>query len=166
VSRLHDERERAGKEMREGWQLKERGPTTFGTPKKASGIRGSYKNPPDWGSLALPFLSPPTMPAQTNASELNKLKKGELVELSIKHQDERSKLTELIATLQNNEAGLQDRVMGLQDDKSELEGAVADLTGQKELLERKYGKSFPAGARWLKYSQSVISEGEAAPPCQ
>jgi hypothetical protein len=107
------------------------------------------------------------MPAQTNASELNKLKKGELVELSIKHQHEQSKLTKLITTLENNEAGLQDHVTKLQDERSELEGAVADLTGQKELLERKYGKSVPPpGARWLKHSQSVISEGEAAPPCQ
>lgn len=76
-----------------------------------------------------------------NAAELNKLKKGELVELSIKLQSERSALTELVATLQNDGAGLQDQFTKLRDEKSELEGLVADLTGQKQLLERKYGES-------------------------
>lgn len=82
------------------------------------------------------------MSTQMTATELNKLKKTELIERSIKLQHEHSELTELVATLENDETGLRDRVIKLQDEKSEFEGRVADLKGEKELLERKYGELF------------------------
>jgi len=89
-------------------------------------------------SLASPFFPSPVSITQMNTIKLNKLKKGELVELSTELQCERSNLADLVTTLQNNEAGLQELTTNLQTEKAELEERVALLDSERELLERKY----------------------------
>lgn len=67
--------------------------------------------------------------------DLNKLKKGELIELSSKLQHERSELMEAITTLQRAETELKEQVASLRDEKS-------NLLAEKQLLQRKYGEYF------------------------
>ena len=92
-----------------------------------------------------------------NAAELNKLKKAELIELSMKLQNEQSGLGELITTFQNNEARLRDQIARFRDEKIKLEELVANLTSEKQLLERKYGELFISDICQLTHSQSIQS---------
>ena len=64
-----------------------------------------------------------------NTTELNKLKKADLVELSAKLQDEQSELAGIVAALQHSETELRDHIASLQDELTE-----------KELLQKKYGE--------------------------
>lgn len=64
-------------------------------------------------------LSSPTMSAQTNAAELNKLKKSELIERCI---------------------GLAELTTKLRDENNQLEGCIGYLISEKELLEQKNGQ--------------------------
>jgi len=86
-------------------------------------------------SLASPFLSSSTSITQMNVVELNKLKKGELVELSTELQCERSELAELVATLKNSEAAHQEVAMNLQTEVADLKEHIAVIDGDKQLLE-------------------------------
>ena len=93
----------------------------------------------------LPSLSSPPMSTLTNA-ELNRLRKSELIERSTELQQEWSRLTKLINTLQDGEATLQARVSSLQEENTKLEASIVELNSQAELLVRKYGEYFPSPA--------------------
>ena len=100
-----------------------------------------------------------------NTVELNKLKKGELVELATQLQRERSNFSNLIATLRNNEAGLQELAANLQTEKAELKERFALLNSERDLLERKYREWVFSDTNPTTYLQTTTRrKSETTPP--
>jgi hypothetical protein len=86
-----------------------------------------------------------------NVSDINKLKKSELVELSHKLQNERSELTGTIVTLRENETELRGRIEGFEVERSEL-------LAEKELLRKKYGQCTLPSIHMALHSKNKMAE--------